>query len=136
MFRTLLFGLMFLTLTACMTPPVGLDLARERTTVQRHYTVAIKPVAEPVATNKLHAWEISLKQPSGQPVAGARFVVDGGMPQHRHGLPTQPRVTRELGDGRYLLEGMKFSMTGWWELKLKIDAAQGVDNVAFNVVLP
>ena len=55
--------------------------------------------------------------------------IDGGMPQHGHGFPTQPRVTRELGDGRYLLEGMKFSMPGWWEIKLKVDAASGTDEV-------
>jgi hypothetical protein len=58
------------------------------------------------------------------------------MPQHGHGLPTQPRVTEELGDGRYRLDGMKFSMTGWWEMKVKIDAAPGKDQVTFNTVLP
>ena len=70
------------------------------------------------------------------PVAGAIVSVDGGMPQHHHGLPTQPRVTKDYGDGRYLIEGMKFSMSGWWEIKLKIDGAQGADNVTFNLVLP
>ena len=65
----------------------------------------------------------------------ARIAVDGGMPQHGHGLPTRPRVTRELGDGSYLLEGMKFSMTGWWEIKLAIDAAEGTDKVTFNTVV-
>src|SRR4249920_3274177 len=32
---------------------------------------------------------------------------DGGMPQHGHGLPTRPVVSRELADGTYLMEGMK-----------------------------
>lgn len=135
MFRMFAFVAM-LALSGCMSPPTGLDLARERTTLDRRYSVQVKPVAEPVLLGKLHAWEVSVKQPSGLPVTGARFVVDGGMPQHHHGLPTQPRVTQELGEGRYLLEGVKFSMSGWWELKFNIDAAPGPDQVTFNLVLP
>jgi hypothetical protein len=57
------------------------------------------------------------------------------MPQHGHGLPTRPRITRELEDGTYLLEGMKFSMTGWWEVKLDIQGPQGPDRVTFNTVV-
>ena len=57
------------------------------------------------------------------------------MPQHGHGLPTRPQVTRELADGTYLLEGMKFSMTGWWEIKLAIQSTEGSDKVTFNTVV-
>ena len=55
-----------------------------------------------------HGGEVRLRS------AVAAITVDGGMPQHGHGFPTRPRVTRDLDDGTYLLEGMKFSMTGWW----------------------
>ncbi|WP_454743426.1 hypothetical protein [Cupriavidus necator] len=30
---------------------------------------------------------------------------------------------------------MKFSMPGWWEIKLKIDAASGTDEVTFNTIV-
>lgn len=139
MFRTLLIGLVFLStlgLSGCMSPPFGLDVARERVTAQQHYQVAINPVTEPIVIGKLHSWEVSVKQASGQPLTGVKILIDGGMPQHHHGLPTQPRMTKELGDGRYLVEGVKFSMSGWWEFKLKIEGPQGVDNVSFNLVLP
>jgi hypothetical protein len=33
------------------------------------------------------------------------------------------------------MEGMKFSMTGWWEIKLAIEAAEGADKVTFNTVV-
>lgn len=122
-------------LSGCMSPPAGLNLASERLSAQEKYRVALHPVATPVAINKLHAWEVELHSPSGAAVDGAQIEVDGGMPQHGHGLPTQPRVTRALGDGRYLIEGMKFSMPGWWEIKLKIAAAGGPDNVTFNTVV-
>jgi hypothetical protein len=75
---------------------------------------------------------VRLADAQGQPVKGARFSVGGGMPQHGHGFPTQPRVTREFEDGSYLLEGMKFSMSGW----LGIEAAPGPDRVTFNIVIP
>lgn len=138
MIRKSLLSLLFVTLglSACMSPAIGLNVALKRPTLQKHYLVEIKPAEEPIAINRLHSWEITLKQPSGQPVTGAKFAIDGGMPQHHHGFPTQPRVTQELTDGRYLIEGMKFSMSGWWEIKLKIEGAQGTDNVTFNVVLP
>ena len=48
---------------------------------------------------------------------------------------TQPQVTRERPDGGYLIEGMKFSMTGWWEIKLAIDGPAGADRVTFNTVV-
>jgi hypothetical protein len=123
------------SLSACMSPPSGLNTSLERSTAHDTYHVAIKSLADPIAINKLHAWEIQLRSRSGEAVSGARISVDGGMPQHGHGFPTQPRVTRELGDGRYLIEGMKFSMPGWWEIKLKVDSASGADDITFNTII-
>ncbi|HYD97271.1 MAG TPA: FixH family protein [Noviherbaspirillum sp.] len=122
-------------LAACMSPPSGLDLSLDRPSAGSKYRIAAHSLAEPVTINKMHAWEIRLHTPSGEAVSGARISVDGGMPQHGHGFPTQPRVTRELGDGRYLLEGMKFSMPGWWEIRLKVDAPAGPDEVTFNTII-
>jgi hypothetical protein len=99
------------------------------------YRVALLPPAQAPAINQLHSWKVELSTPEGKPVRGARFAVDGGMPQHGHGLPTQPRVTREFADGSYQLDGMKFSMTGWWEVKLDIQGPQGSDKVTFNTVV-
>jgi len=135
MLRLLIVSLLMALLAGCMSPPAGLNLATDRLSANEKYRVEIHPVAQPVAINKLHAWEIALRTPSGQPVENARIDVGGGMPQHGHGFPTQPRVTKALGDGRYLVEGMKFSMPGWWEIKLKIAAAEGADEVTFNTVV-
>jgi hypothetical protein len=71
----------------------------------------------------------------GRPVEGATITVDGGMPQHSHGLPTQPKVSRYLGSGVYEIEGLRFSMGGWWELKLAIESPAGADQVTFNLSL-
>jgi hypothetical protein len=122
-------------LTGCMSVPTGLDTSLDRTTAHDKYRVTIRSLAEPIAINKIHAWEVQLRTPAGEPVFGASIDVGGGMPQHGHGLPTKPLVRRELADGTYLLEGMKFSMSGWWEIKLKISAAAGADDVTFNTVI-
>lgn len=52
-----------------------------------------------------------------------------------HGLPTRPQVTPLAVDGTYLIEGMKFSMSGWWEIKLAIEADGGSDKVTFNTMV-
>ena len=119
----------------CSTPPKDLDLALEKRSAAGTYRVALVPPAQAPAINQMHSWKVKLATADGRPVHGARFAVDGGMPQHGHGLPTQPRVTRELADGSYQLDGMKFSMSGWWELKLDIQGPQGADKVTFNTVV-
>jgi len=125
-----------LLLGACMTPPQHLDLSLSKPSAQHKYRVSIQPMVPSIAINQLHAWQVVVTSPNGEPVLHARIDVDGGMPQHGHGLPTQPAITQELGGGRYLMEGMKFSMTGWWEIKLKLDSAErGSDAVTFNHVV-
>jgi hypothetical protein len=57
------------------------------------------------------------------------------MPQHGHGLPTKPVVTRTLGDGTYVVDGMKFNMGGWWIVTVGIDGESGRDVVTFNLKL-
>jgi hypothetical protein len=124
-----------LGVAGCSSPPKELDLALEKASAAGTYRVALVPPAQAPAINQMHSWTVKLATAGGTPVHGARFTVDGGMPQHGHGLPTQPRVTRELVDGTYQLDGMKFSMTGWWEVKLAIHGPQGADTVTFNTVV-
>ena len=119
----------------CTTPPQDLDLSRDKSSDAGRYQVAIVAPTPSPAVNQMHSWKVRLTTPDGHPVHGAQFSVAGGMPQHGHGYPTQPRVTREVDDGTYLLEGMKFSMSGWWDLKLAIRAQPGPDQVAFNIVV-
>jgi hypothetical protein len=71
----------------------------------------------------------------GRAVDEAQIAIDGGMPQHGHGLPTRPRVTRSLGGGIYEIEGVRFNMGGWWEFRLAITGVHGVDTVVFNLAV-
>lgn len=98
------------------------------------FTATLEP-REPIALRKLQTVAVRVVDAKGQPVTGASIAVGGGMPEHRHGLPTQPRVTRSIGEGVYEIEGLRFSMGGWWELKLAIESPAGADNVTFNLGL-
>jgi YtkA-like len=128
-------ALLAAALAACATPPQGLDLSLRHRSAQGRYVVQMEPPAAAPAINQIHSWQIKLSSPDGAPVRNARIAVDGSMPQHGHGLPTRPQVTREVADGTYTMEGMKFSMTGWWEIKLAIQAAEGADTAVFNAVV-
>ena len=115
--------------------PSDLDLSTTRLSNQGLYRVSYAPRRGPIAINQLHAWTIHVAAPDGQPITDAAITVDGGMPQHGHGLPTQPLVTKHLGNGDYLVEGMKFQMGGWWVVDFTIEAQGQRDTVRFNMVL-
>jgi len=124
--------------TGCMMfagVPANLDYSRTRTSENGRYRATILPQGDSIPTGKLQRWTLHIETSNGTPVDSAVVAVDGGMPQHGHGLPTKPRVTRALGNGDHLVEGMKFNMGGWWVVKFRVDAAAGNDSVVFNVKL-
>jgi len=89
----------------------------------------------PLPLNRLHAWTVSVTTPEGDAVEGASLRIVGDMPEHGHGLPTQPEMTSELGGGRYRIEGVRFSMPGWWVVTFHVSAGGKVDNASFNLVV-
>lgn len=118
-----------------MRVPSDLDLSLRKATEAGLYVAEIAPEAEPVTVGPMHSWTVTVQEADGSPLKEARISVDGGMPQHGHGLPTAPAVTEALGDGQYRIEGMKFNMGGWWEIDLAIEGPSGPDTVTFNLVL-
>ncbi len=124
-----------LLIAACSTPPADLDLTLQHPSQQGKFLVRVEPPASGPSINQMHAWRVHLARPDGAPVSQASIAFDGGMPQHGHGYPTRPRVTGELSPGVYALEGMKFSMTGWWDMRLAIRAGDAADTAVFNVIV-
>ncbi|MFL5581899.1 MAG: FixH family protein [Gemmatimonadaceae bacterium] len=116
-------------------PPKDLDFSRTRTSESGVFRATIKPQGDTIPQGKLHRWTLHLETAGGAPVDGCTITVDGGMPQHGHGLPTKPRVTRALGNGDHLVEGMKFNMGGWWVVKFRVASESGRDSVVFNLKL-
>ena len=124
--------------TGCMMfakAPQDLDYSRTRNSEGGLYRATIRPQGDSIPQGRLHRWTLHLETSAGTPVDSATLAVDGGMPQHGHGLPTKPRITRDLGNGDHLVEGMKFNMGGWWVVKFRVNATAGSDSLVFNLKL-
>ncbi|MGI9334949.1 MAG: FixH family protein [Gammaproteobacteria bacterium] len=115
--------------------PVGFDTLLSKPTEERHFNVSIGAEHSSVPFNRIHAWRVHIKTPAGKPVEGAALSFFGGMPLHNHGFPTEPLLAGELAPGTYRLEGVKFSMGGWWTLALGVVANDLSDRVSFNLVI-
>src|SRR3954469_2451791 len=98
------------------------------------YVATLEP-ASPLRPRQLQTVRVTVRDGEGRGIDAAEISIDGGMPQHGHGLPTRPRVTRALGDGMYEIEGVRFNMGGWWEFRLAIAGSRGADTVTFNLDL-
>jgi hypothetical protein len=127
-----------LTLGACHPrggPVPAPDVATVKASQQGRYRATVRPAVVPIPVRRLHAWTLHLETAAGAPVDAATITVDGDMPEHRHGLPTRPRVVRAMGGGDHAVDGLKFSMGGWWRVRFAVRAAAGVDTVVFNLSL-
>ena len=92
------------------------------------------PDGEP-QINSMHTWILHIENDAGVEIEGALVDVEGGMPEHNHGLPTKPRVTEELGGGDYKLDGVRFHMNGYWEIVIRITADDGTSEVTISLDL-
>ncbi len=111
-----------------------------------------------VPLNQIHQWLLLLTDLDGHAVRGAKIILEGHMPGHVHGLPTQPLVSEEIEPGIYRVEGLKFQMRGWWVMQFHVSSpdsrspetsrklannaladssrlTDGTDTITFNLVL-
>jgi hypothetical protein len=116
---------------------VGADMSRslEATSELGRYRIATRPAAPPVELHQMHDWivRIELLEESSAIPTSIRF--DGGMPSHGHGFSTQPRVTQNLGNGEFRVEGVKFHMAGPWVLRITVTSREGSDYVELPVTI-
>lgn len=115
--------------------PAGYDTEVSKASDAGLFRVSVNPKREPAPFNQIHTWLVRIETPKGAPVTGAEIEFFGGMPLHNHGFPTDPRITGEVEPGVYSLDGIKFSMTGWWAMAMGITAGDKTDKVSFNVVV-
>lgn len=125
----LVLGVVYLTAPQAPAP----DLSLTQKTRTGIFRVTLEPGEGALTVGGIHGWTILVAGSDGKPVTGASFTIDGGMPAHGHGLPTAPQVTEELGEGRYRLEGLKFSMDGMWALDIGVTAGGRSDTARFNL---
>ena len=113
----------------------AMSQSRTRTSEAGVYRGTIVPQGDSIPQGRLQRWTLHLETVAGVAVDSATIQVDGGMPQHGHGLPTKPAVTRHLGNGDHVVDGMKFNMGGWWVVKFRVSSTAGSDSLVFNVKL-
>ncbi len=80
--------------------------------------------------SELFAAELQVSLAGGAALPeGTTVAVDATMPEHRHGMMTQP-VTAAAGPGRWRTEGLKLHMQGTWVFAVAIGGPAGEDRVA------
>ncbi len=114
-------------------PPKDLDYSTMKMTANNAFNVMYKSISGQIRINRIHSWELTVKDADGKPVNNAKIIVVGDMPEHGHGLPTQPEVTKIGAEGLYRVDGMKFQMPGWWIVTISVMANGTHDNVSFNL---
>jgi hypothetical protein len=113
--------------------PADLDLSLTQASVEGLFVASLE--TGPIALNQTHAWIVDVDMADGTPVDIDALTIDGGMPLHGHGLPTEPKVVRDLGDGRFEVEGVLFSMPGWWIVTVHVSTPASPDAATFNFKL-
>ena len=114
-------------------PAKDLDYSTMKMTANDAFHVMYKSVGGQIRINKIHSWELTVKDVNGQPVNNAKVTVVADMPEHGHGLPTQPEISGTGMEGLYRVDGMKFTMPGWWVVTVHVMAEGVHDNVSFNL---
>jgi hypothetical protein len=118
------------------TPALALfDPAVPRLSDAGRLRASLIPAPKPIPLNRLHTWRLHVETPDGAPVTGADVTLSGGMPEHSHGLPTRPQVSPGPAPGGYLIEGIRFQMPGWWQLRANIGWSGGRDTVVFDLMV-
>lgn len=105
----------------------------ERVTERGLYVVHAELVDPPAKVGK-HVMRLSISErDSGEPADGNLVVeVVPWMPSMEHGSPEIPTV-RRTAKGEFLVEGIYFSMSGTWEVYIRISAGEREDTVVFTV---
>lgn len=103
------------------------DWAGEAVSEGGRYRIAVRARDAAAPRGQLHDWIVRIQRTDGRPLRPLHIGFTGGMPSHGHGFVTAPRVTRDLGGGEFLVEGVKFHMAGAWELRVTVTEAEGTD---------
>lgn len=97
----------------------------------KKYKVTLYSEVYPLPLQKIHSWIVHIETADGKALENATIYIHGGMPKHRHNFPVNPRVKKYLGNGDYLIKGIKFNMIGNWEMRISINEKTRRDRAVF-----
>ncbi len=123
---------------AASAQAVGSESGKPKYTTERssdagRYRLAVRSRRLPIPLREFHEWTVHVESPEGAAAMLDVVQVDGGMPEHGHPFSSQPVVTRYLGQGDYLIEGVTFNMSGRWQLAFRVSGASGPDSITFDL---
>jgi len=97
--RNILLALM--TLIICTSTYAEKDYATKKLSDNKLFLVSYESKLEPIEINHLHAWIIHIQDTERKNINDATIkIVSGGMPEHNHGFPTTPQITKSLSNPR------------------------------------
>ncbi len=114
-------GLLVLCLT--LAPFAGAQSNKfELVGLAKQLQASLSPVDGQIQIGRYQRWRLTLRSAEGKLLSDASVRVQGGMPEHGHGLPTQPQVSSGGTPGEYFIEGLRFNMAGQWLLLIDVSA--------------
>lgn len=106
-----------------------------QTSQNNHYQVDLL-CDHPPTLNSFQACALTLTNNS-KPLSDVNIIIEGGMPEHHHGLPTTPKVSWDNDKKLHTINGLKFSMPGAWQLTFLIDKTKylprDIATINFNI---
>jgi len=116
-----------------------------RPTQGKKYQVELSLTPEPPVMGELFRVDAHVTHPDGTPLDAGKVKLNALMPQHGHGMATEPQMdpgqcTEEKKcthpDGKYWAEGFKFHMGGAWTITVEVEGPLGPDSTSFVYEMP
>ena len=109
---------------------------REQLSRDGQYLVRVATAPDPIPFNLPFQLRVTVLDGEDRttPLAGSTVAVAGWMPDHGHGMTRFPRV-EAVDDGRFLVHGMLFHMSGLWEIQVDVIHAGLSSRADFEVEL-
>ncbi len=115
------------------TSTATIDTSTTQISKKNLFIVSYAYETDPVLVGNYVKLKLRVMSTTERPIDDAWIKISGDMPAHGHGMPTQPEVTEELGNGYYIIDGIKYSMPGHWTISMQITSQGQKDNVTFNL---
>jgi hypothetical protein len=125
---------------ACGGPTVPSAWNDPKPTQLERYEVALAVTPDPPPLGELFSVDATVRFLDGQPLEDGTVKLDARMPQHGHGMQTDPVADPGVCDangkckhpgGHYHVDGFKFHMAGDWTITVDVNGPEGPDSTSF-----